>query len=55
MSIYKNPYYYKRTLLIERHIIILDIEKELTALLSEEIAKSIDQQIMNELIAQYGF
>jgi cytoplasmic iron level regulating protein YaaA (DUF328/UPF0246 family) len=34
---------------------IIDIENELVSLLSQEIAKSIDQEIMNQIMIEHGF
>ncbi len=47
---------YKRVLLIEkRRTQIIDIENKLVSLLSQEIAKSIDQKIMNQIMIEHGF
>lgn len=47
------PFLYKRFLLVEKYIPPkpLDVTEELTALLSEELAKQIDKQIMESLLA----
>lgn len=46
----ENENLYKRILLIERRVSILNIEEELTSFLSEELSKEIDKQILNNII-----
>jgi predicted metal-binding protein len=46
---------YKRVLLIEKRCTQIKIENELVSILSQEIARTIDQEIMNQIIREYGF